>query len=224
MKKKKALSPVRQVEKLIGCDPLGIPRNAKECIVYNTTVFHRTLLKMKATKVVISYSGGGDQGQVENVEVYVGKKALDEAAVSAVEVEYYTIHGSWTPTGSTSAVSKKTATLHDAFEDLADDLIDAAGRGGYGNNEGGQGTVTFNVKDKKIDLAHEDNGESESCSDCNGSGTVKGGEESDGECEKECETCGGGGSSNAEVKVYPHNQSWKVKPYPAGYEDEDEAE
>jgi hypothetical protein len=156
-KRPKKCKDTKQVEKMLGCDPLGTPTNQKEVIEYNITTFHRILKKMGATRVEVTYSGSGDSGQIDAVGIYIGEATEELKEIPKTPVEFYQTRGSWTPSGSEDRIVKQTEHLEEALMTLADDLISAAGYGGYGNDDGGQGTLYFHVDECKVELSHSIN-------------------------------------------------------------------
>lgn len=213
-KKQKKLHPIRVIEKMTGTDPLEMPKNQAECLAYNTTIFHRHLKNLKATRVEISYSGGGDQGQVDSVTIYKGGKALSEKTVNKKMVSFYEGSGRWTPNGSEAIFTKKTTNLHAAMEYLTYDIWSSMGVDGFGNNEGGQGTITLNMEDLIIACEHEDNGEQDTCPKCDGSGyTGEQPSEANGwEGKERCEECGGNGTIAGSAQTFPQSGTWTIKP------------
>ena len=92
------------------------------------------------SQIGVSYSGYGDSGQLDNITTTPAKVPLRE-------IEFDTITYPWRPD-----VEVKR-NLREAFEDFIWDEITSR-YGGFENNEGGQGELTWDITDNTITLDH----------------------------------------------------------------------
>jgi hypothetical protein len=118
------------------------------------------------TSVEASYSGSGDDGSMNDTVFF---KDLDQISLPKLASETFKTL-SYAALASKPVVTDQTAALHvkggiyfktvgtldDAIEDLTFALIDAGGHSGWENNEGGEGTVIFDVAKKTVCLDHSD--------------------------------------------------------------------
>lgn len=102
---------------------------------------------MKATA---SYEGGGDSGGVESV--YFEPALQGDKTVHLKYVESQWKEGE----GYSTVVNEKDFTFEKALEHFAYDAINRSGHGGWENNEGGRGELTFDVEAGSVKLEHTD--------------------------------------------------------------------
>jgi hypothetical protein len=167
-KKGKRTKEVVEIEKtlgLLGFKDMPIPTNKDEAIKYNKAVFNYFLKKVKATRVEIRYDGGGDNGQIESVTVYKPKpngevgeygQTEDEVDVSGIEVEIYSIDTEYcsnTKGGWKTSIKKKKDKLEVVLDQFAYDLL-ATQHFDWVNNEGGYGTLEYDVAENKFSMNH----------------------------------------------------------------------
>lgn len=99
------------------------------------------------TRVVVTFDGCGDSGQIEDITFH----ACD-TTVSAPQTEPVTIAStSWASTD----ISNASLTIEQALELLAYDLLSQT-HGGWENNDGAYGEFVFDVADRTILLDHND--------------------------------------------------------------------
>lgn len=105
----------------------------------------------------ISYSGGGDCGQVDSVEFEPASARKENKTTSAtVTLRETTSRFVSNEEGWQETDREAEQTLQQAVVQLAYDMLDAH-VGGWENNEGGQGEVKLLVENDKIVLHHEQN-------------------------------------------------------------------
>jgi hypothetical protein len=100
------------------------------------------------TRCVISYSGGGDSGQIEDVTCWTnvpgGEEIVDaEKLQKAAQTEEQFIVTQVTD----RLLGEKTSPLNQRIENLAYELLEEAGVDDWVNNDGGAGTITVFVED-----------------------------------------------------------------------------
>lgn len=96
-----------------------------------------TLAAQGVDEVTATYYGGGDEGGVQDIEANPPAACVPTAVI-----------------GTTA--NNKPIDLEDAIRDFCDELVYGQHRG-WENNEGGGGTLVFDVKTKTISLDHYDN-------------------------------------------------------------------
>lgn len=92
------------------------------------------------SQIEVSYSGYGDSGQLDDITTTPAKVPLRE-------IEFDTITYPWRPG---EVIQRK---LGEAFEDFIWDEITSR-YGGFENNDGGQGELTWDITDNTITLDH----------------------------------------------------------------------
>jgi hypothetical protein len=104
-------------------------------------------------KITAKYSGSEDSGQFDGFECFDKNGALvDELLLDK-------------PLGEDEQLRKVTARIMNAedkkfteeLEQAAWDAVDGAGQGGFHNNEGGEGTLNFDLAERRIWLTHANN-------------------------------------------------------------------
>lgn len=110
-----------------------------------------TLKELRATHVVVSYSGSGDSGQVDHVEVFRDKKVIKAKKPTAVLVSSST----WSQENSCwdETTEIRSMPLEEALEDFICDWLQAE-HGGWENNDGASGECKIDVRDGQFVLAH----------------------------------------------------------------------
>lgn len=149
-KKKKNADYVKKINDLLDLPEIDPPNKPEEVLKYNKTMIQNLLKNSKATKVVITYNGGGDEGHIDDVKIYAGKKEIE---VKGVEVEYYTVSGEWTGNSFKREMQKTKMGLATALETFAEQCLDDIGYD-WVNNEGGFGDIEFDVKGGKVLVKH----------------------------------------------------------------------
>lgn len=141
-------SNVEEIEKILKIERQ--PKNREEAIVINKSIVINKLIELGATVAEIDYNGSGDSGQVEEIRVLKNKK---EVSLKDQHVSYYERQDQFNGSGWNSSFTKKTVSLEEALEKIAEDLLDYNGIDWY-NNDGGYGIVRVDLKDQKLKLEH----------------------------------------------------------------------
>ena len=93
------------------------------------------------TEVEVQYHGSGDCGGIEDVNV---NGTLNQLAMMHLIVKHH---------DHDEVIS---VSIENAIRDVCNDLIDRR-HGGFENNEGGGGTITFDAVEKTVQIDHFDN-------------------------------------------------------------------
>lgn len=114
----------------------------------NVATLAAHMRKHSVTKIAITYSGGGDEGGLEETEY---EPAVEkDSSFLAEEIALASI---WL---SEPASAFEPLSIEDAAEQLVDDALALSGHDGYHNNEGGGGTLYIHA-DGTARLEHYDN-------------------------------------------------------------------
>lgn len=119
---------------------------SQEAFQANRTTIFAALEGHRVTSVVVIYDGYADSGGIEDFEVHGSDKALDLTIPCAIQ------NAEW---GRTELVASPQP-LRKALESMAMQCV-AREHGGWENNEGGNGSVTFNVPHGQIMVEHTEN-------------------------------------------------------------------
>ena len=98
------------------------------------------------THVVVTFDGYGDSGQIENVDVRAGD---DYVAMPDARIEL--AQALWRQ----SAPERSTVTIAMAVESLVYDVLERT-HGGWENNDGAYGDITFDVAERTITLDYNE--------------------------------------------------------------------
>jgi hypothetical protein len=99
----------------------------------------KTMLANKIDRFVVQYYGSGDEGGVQDIESYGPDTLLD---IDLHSLPKATIN------------MKHVNNLHDEIIHFANEIIDTAGYSGYGNGDGGEGTIEIDAANQKITIQH----------------------------------------------------------------------
>ena len=113
-----------------------------ELLPANKAAIFDALAPAGITTVVVVFDGGGDSGQIELVD------ALSETELMSLPGVTVEIASSSYTDGT---VNRRTASLQEAIETIAYDLLSAT-FGGWENNDGAYGEFTFDVATRVISL------------------------------------------------------------------------
>lgn len=92
------------------------------------------------SQIEVYYSGYGDSGQLDGINVTPNNPTLDD-------IEFDSITYPWRPTEGVQR------SLNDALQDFVWEEITKR-YGGFENNDGGQGELTWDITDNMITLDH----------------------------------------------------------------------
>lgn len=119
------------------------------------------LKRLDIEQLIGEYSGSGDSGQFDGVYViYVDGRPQHKIDFDKPlgEIEALTgISENAIPTYvAASLKGEQLKSLRDLIEHLAWQAVDNAGHGGFENDDGGYGKLIFDVKERTIELEHND--------------------------------------------------------------------
>lgn len=124
---------------------------ARERLVANKSRILGALKKIKATHVTVSYSGSGDSGQIDSVEIFQDKSVLKPARKVSVLVATSYFDGEqsrWVEN-----VKPKAMPLSEALEQLVYDWLESE-YAGWENNDGASGECTVEIAKAEFLLSH----------------------------------------------------------------------
>lgn len=108
----------------------------------NKAAVFAALSATSITSVTVTFNGGGDSGQIEDISAHAGN-----APVPIPDARLEIHHAAW----NTDKLDSAQTTLKEAIEQLCFDYL-AQEHGGWENNDGGSGEFTFWVEDSRIEL------------------------------------------------------------------------
>ena len=110
----------------------------------------KALKRLHATSVVVSFSGSGDSGQIDQVSIYQDKTELKPTKKISILIAT----SKWNQeSGWIERVLSKPMPLADALEALVYDWIESE-HAGWENNDGASGECTIEVAEDKFLLNH----------------------------------------------------------------------
>lgn len=113
-------------------------------IAENKRAIFAALRLVGIEQVVIEYGGGGDSGEIEDVA------ATPKALTNEDKVFVRPLPSTW---GTPEIKLAEEVGLRDGVESFAWDLLEYK-HGGWENNDGGRGTITFDVATETVTLDH----------------------------------------------------------------------
>lgn len=117
-----------------------------ELFTLNKTVLLNALALAGVTRIVVSFDGYGDSGQIENVEVQAGDDSVTMPG-AAIEIG----DASW----DQPEPKRSSVTIAEAVERLAYDVLERT-HCGWENNDGAYGDVLFDVAEGAITLDYNE--------------------------------------------------------------------
>lgn len=117
---------------------------AEEFVPGNKAALFDALAAAGITSVVVTFDGGGDEGQIEDIDARSGEEKVD-LPLGAVEIA--------TPTWDGTALDRRTLMLGEAIEDLAYAMLRET-HPGWEINDGAFGEFRFDVAARSITLEH----------------------------------------------------------------------
>jgi hypothetical protein len=112
----------------------------------NKMVIFGALTAGGITKVVVTFDGYGDSGQIEDVCAYAGENGTD---MPDERIEIYDVR--W----GGPEVERQTHTVHEAIEEICYALLEEM-HDGWENNDGAFGDFTFSVEEETITLDYNE--------------------------------------------------------------------
>ncbi|MDO9177672.1 MAG: hypothetical protein Q7U16_04990 [Agitococcus sp.] len=121
-----------------------------EAIHANRESLLAALIKLNITEVIIRYEGGGDSGDVTELEI------KPETVIPQLTVEHLSHHfvaSEYRDREYHYHLEERQSSVDDALRDFAMAWANAQ-HSGWENNDGGSGTVTIHVAENSFQLEH----------------------------------------------------------------------
>ena len=117
-----------------------------EVFTLNKAALLNALALAGVTRVVVSFDGYGDSGQIENVEAQAGDDAvtMPGAAIEIAEVVW-----------DQAEPKRSSISIAQAVESLAYDVLEKT-HCGWENNDGAYGDIVFDVEEETITLDYNE--------------------------------------------------------------------
>lgn len=123
----------------------------RERLLSNRTRLLKALQKIKATHALVSYSGSGDSGQIDQVQIFCDNEVLkpkQNVRVLVASSYFNSEQSRWI-----EQVKLKTMSLELALEQLVYDWLEAE-YAGWENNDGASGECTIEIIKGEFLLTH----------------------------------------------------------------------
>lgn len=117
-----------------------------ELFTFNKAALFNALGLASVTRVVVSFDGYGDSGQIENVEAQAGDEPITMPA-AAIEIA----EAVW----DQAEPKRSSVSIAAAVESLAYDVLERTHRG-WENNDGAYGDIIFDVAEGVITLDYNE--------------------------------------------------------------------
>jgi hypothetical protein len=112
----------------------------------NKAVVFDVLARAGITRVLVTFDGYGDSGQIESIEARAGKEMVDLPSDTVLLAD---------PLWDGSGTETVCLPLRDAIEKLAYDALEVT-HSGWENNDGGFGDFSFDVAERTITLVYHE--------------------------------------------------------------------
>lgn len=128
-------------------------RTEQQVFAFNKLAVLNKLQQMGADEAEVRYSGGGDEGRLDDVSVEPSSGDLGTTHVTLIYRQ-----STWDPDrGEHTTVNTLVETdLYSALGDLCWAAIDVSGNGAFEVGGGGSGTLTIDVRARSVILEHTD--------------------------------------------------------------------
>lgn len=127
---------------------------ADETVKSNLDIVFDLLGGVGVESFIVTFDGGGDDGQVEEASDFKPKKSEKKAlALVGESVQGARVSNGirWHPNGTKETMWKEDPTLNEMIEAICYDTLENV-QGGWEINEGSYGTFHFDVKKRKMSL------------------------------------------------------------------------
>jgi hypothetical protein len=126
----------------------------------NKDILFDVLDSCGVTNVEVSFSGGGDDGQIDSITYYPEKNKSVKAKLKKNEIVEGTKVSDgivWDPKTKTSTQTyRSSVTIQELIDDICYQVLEEH-FGGWENNEGGCGIFYFDVQKRRVDLELNEN-------------------------------------------------------------------
>ena len=134
---------------------MGYSPKSFEAVRANRQPLLTALAALAITQLVVRYEGGGDSGDVSELEIF--PESLAQANIAnTLKVEQLTYHclaGEYQDGEYRYFLQEQQSSIDSALRDFVLTWVDAH-HGGWENNDEGSGTVTINVTEGTFRLEH----------------------------------------------------------------------
>ncbi len=120
---------------------------------FNKHSLAASMRQLGASSVVVTYSGGGDEGRIDAISFFPPEVPAGDSSACVALMRYH-----WDPAAQCGAteLAFEDMALPDVAEALCDFAVSSTGHNGYENGEGGSGTFTLQAADASAELEHSD--------------------------------------------------------------------
>jgi hypothetical protein len=118
------------------------------------------LRDFRLDRVVVTYGGSGDSGQIHEVVVFRDEEPGVVSIKDLPDFEYRSLNKHYEPSGWRTVESAVKTDFRSALADITELALDEADYGGWENNEGADGTLTV-FADGRALLEHDSHYEGE---------------------------------------------------------------
>ena len=136
---------------------MGYSPKSFEAVRANRQPLLTALAALAITQLVVRYEGGGDSGDVSELEIF--PESLAQANIAnTLKVEQLTYHclaGEYQDGEYRYFLQEQQSSIDSALRDFTLTWVDAH-HGGWENNDGGSGTMTINVSEGTFRLEHSE--------------------------------------------------------------------
>jgi len=136
---------------------MGYSPKSFEAVRANRQPLLTALAALAITQLVVRYEGGGDSGDVSELEIF--PESLAQANIAnTLKVEQLTYHclaGEYQDGEYRYFLQEQQSSIDSALRDFTLTWVDAH-HGGWENNDGGSGTMTINVTEGTFRLEHSE--------------------------------------------------------------------
>ena len=136
---------------------MGYSPKSFEAVRANRQPLLTALAALAITQLVVRYEGGGDSGDVSELEIFPETLAQANIAntLKVEQVTYHCLAGEYQDGEYRYFLQEQQSSIDSALRDFTLTWVDAH-HGGWENNDGGSGTVTINVTEGTFRLEHSE--------------------------------------------------------------------
>ena len=136
---------------------MGYSPKSFEAVRANRQPLLTALAALAITQLVVRYEGGGDSGDVSELEIFPETLAQANIAntLKVEQVTYHCLAGDYQDGEYRYFLQEQQSSIDSALRDFTLTWVDAH-HGGWENNDGGSGTMTINVSEGTFRLEHSE--------------------------------------------------------------------
>lgn len=136
---------------------MGYSPKSFEAVRANRQPLLTALAALAITQLVVRYEGGGDSGDVSELEIFPETLAQANIAntLKVEQVTYHCLAGEYQDGEYRYFLQEQQSSIDSALRDFTLTWVDAH-HGGWENNDGGSGTMTINVSEGTFRLEHSE--------------------------------------------------------------------